>query len=137
MEATSKNTMGQLSRLLGRPKSSSGLEDERHDWSLAATAATLVEHASTWMDESSRMDTEITLDQGNHAAARVFSRQLYTLLTYLLALVRGAPDHNGLEAWRLLHEWYQPKTRSRGLAFLNEILGWDSGEGAALAAHEI
>ena len=44
-----------------------------------------------------------------------------------MAIVRGAPDHNGLEAWRLLHEWYQPKTRSRGLALLNEILGWDFG----------
>ena len=42
-----------------------------------------------------------------------------------MAIVRGAPDHNGLEAWTLLHEWYQPKTRSRGLALLNEILGWD------------
>ena len=44
-----------------------------------------------------------------------------------LAIVRGAPDHIGLEAWRLLHEWYQPKTRSRGLALLNELLGWDFG----------
>ena len=65
-------------------------------------------------------------------SAKIFARQLYTLLIHLcegraLALVRGAPDHNGLEAWRLLHEWYQPKTRSRGLALLNEILGWDFG----------
>ena len=44
-----------------------------------------------------------------------------------MAIVQGAADHNGLEAWRLLHEWYQPKTRSRGLALLNEILGWDFG----------
>ena len=44
-----------------------------------------------------------------------------------MAIVRGAPDHNGLEAWRLLHKWYQPKTRSRGLALLSEILGWDFG----------
>ena len=44
-----------------------------------------------------------------------------------LAIVRGAPDHDGLEAWRLLHEWHQPKTRSRCLALLNEILGWDFG----------
>ena len=28
---------------------------------------------------------------------------------------------------RLLHEWYQPKTKSRVLALLNEILGWDFG----------
>ena len=45
--------------------------------------------------------------------------QMFTLLIHLceeraLAIVRGAPDHNGLEAWRLLHEWYQ-------------ILGWDFG----------
>ena len=55
-----------------------------------------------------------------------------TLLIHLcegraLAIVRGAPDHNGLEEWRLLHEWYHPKTRSRGLVLLNEVLGWDFG----------
>ena len=63
---------------------------------------------------------------------RGFSRQMYNLVIYLCegrasAIVRGAPDHNGLEAWRLLHEWYQPKTRSRSLALLNETLGWDFG----------
>ena len=67
---------------------------------------------------------ETTLDQ-----PRIFARQMCTLHIHLceeraLALVRRAPDHNGLEAWRLLHEWYQPKTRSRGLALLDEILGW-------------
>ena len=76
--------------------------------------------------------TKIALDQPDEASARIFARQMYTLLFHLcegreLAIVRGAPDHNGVEAWRLLHEWYQPKTRSRGLALLNEILGWDFG----------
>ena len=76
--------------------------------------------------------TEITLDQPDEASARIFARQMYTLLIHLcegraLAIVRGAPDHSGLDAWRLQHEWYQPKTRSRGLALLNEILGWDFG----------
>ena len=55
----------------------------------------------------------------DQAAARIFARQMYTLLIHLcegraLGIVRGAPDHDGLEAWRLLHEWYQPKTRSSG-----------------------
>ena len=129
-----QNSMGQLARLLGRPKSFSGREAEWHDWSLkfGATAATLSEHASLWMSDALRMSTEITLDQPSQGTAKIFARQLYTLLIHLcegrsLALVRGAPDHNGLEAWRLLHEWYQPKTRSRGLALLNEILGWDFG----------
>ena len=44
-----------------------------------------------------------------------------------MVIVRGAHDHNGLEAWRLLLEWYQPKTRSWRLALLNETLGWDFG----------
>ena len=83
---------------------------------------------------------EITLDQPGEASARIFARQMYALLIHLcdgrsLAIVRGAPDHSGLEAWRLLHEWYQPKTRSRGLALLNEILGWDFGT-KELAAYE-
>ena len=103
-------------------------------WSLkfGAMAATLSDHASVWMNGALQHTTEITLDQPDEASARIFARQMYTLLIHLcegraLAIVRGAPDHNGLEAWRLLHEWYQPKTRSRGLALLNEILGWDFG----------
>ena len=85
------------------------------------------------MGDALKMNAEITLDQPNQA---IFARQLYTLLIHLsegraLALVRRTPDHNGLEAWRLLHEWYQPRKRSRGwsrgLALLNEILGWDFG----------
>ena len=124
-----QNSVGQLARLLGRPKSFSRREDEWHDWSLkfGATAATLSEHASLWMSDAQRMSTEITLGQPSQGTAKIFARQLYTLLIHLcegraLALVREGPDHNGLEAWRLLHEWYQPKTRSRGLALLNEIL---------------
>ena len=129
-----QNSMVQIARLLGRPQSFSGREDEWHNCSFkfGATAATLSEHASMWMSDALKMSTEITLDQPNQGAAKIFAQQLCTLLIHLcegraLALVRGAPDHNGLEAWRLLHEWYQPKTRSRGLALLNEIVGWDFG----------
>ena len=84
------------------------------------------------LSDETYLRTEITLDQPAEASARIFARQMFTLLIHLcegraLAIVRGAPDHSGLEAWRLLHEWYQPKTRSRGLALLNELLGWDFG----------
>ena len=129
-----QHSMGQISRLLERPKRFPGLEDEWHDWSLkfGAIAATLSDHASVWMGGALQHTTEIPLDQPDEASARMFARQMYTLLIHLcegraLAIVGGAPDHNGLEAWRLLCEWYQPKTRSRGLALLNEILGWDFG----------
>ena len=114
-----QHSMGQISRLLGR---FSRREDEWHDWSLkfGATAATLSDHASVWMSGALQHTSEITLDQ----SARMFARQMYTLLIHLcegraLAIVRGAPDHNCLEAWRQLHEW--------GLALLNEVLGWDFG----------
>ena len=126
--------MGQISRLLGRPKCFSGREGEWHDWSLkfGAMAATLSDHASVWMSGALQQITEVTLDQPDEAPARMFARQMYTLLIHLcegraLAIVRGALDHNGLEAWKLLHYWYQPKKRSRGLTLLNEILGWDFG----------
>ena len=95
-------------------------------------AATLSDFASVWMNGALQHTTEIMLDQPDEASARIFARQMYTLLIHLcegraLAIVRGAPDHNCLEAWRPLHAWYQPKTRSRGLALLNEILGCDFG----------
>ena len=59
-----QHSMGQLSRLLGRPKCFSGREDEWHDWSL---------HASVWMSGALQHTTEITLDQPDEASAR-FSR---------------------------------------------------------------
>ena len=112
----------------------SGREDEWLDWSLkfGAAATTLSDHASVWISVALQHTREITLYQPDDASARIFARQMYTLLMHLcdgraLAIVRGAPDHSGSEAWRLLHEWYQPKTRSRGLAMLDEILGWDFG----------
>ena len=118
----------------GRPKCFSGREDNWHDWSLkfGTTTATLSDHASVWMSGALKLFSEITLDQPDQAAARIFARHMCAHLLHLcegraLAIVRGAPDHNGLEAWRLLQEWYQPKTRSRGLALLNEILEWDFG----------
>ena len=127
---SSNTQMGQISRLLGRPKCCSRREDEWHDWSLKFDA--LFDHASVWTSGALQHTTEITLDQPGEASAQMFARQMKTLLIHLcdgraLAIVRGAPDHNGLEAWRLLHQWYQPKTRSRGFALLNEILGWDVG----------
>ena len=47
-----QHSMGQLARLLGRPKNFSWREDAWHDWSLkfGATAATLSDHASVWME---------------------------------------------------------------------------------------
>ena len=53
----------------------------------------LSEHASLWMSDALRMNTEIVLDQPNQGSAKIFARQLYTLLIHLcegraLALVR-------------------------------------------------
>ena len=110
---TSSNTQWVRFRELGRPKCFSGREDEWHGWSLkfGAIASTLSDHASVRMNGALQHTTEITLDHPDEASARMFARQLYTLLFHLcegraLAIIRGAPDHNGLEAWRLLHEWY-------------------------------
>ena len=91
-----QHSMGQISR---RPKCFSGREDERHDWSLkfGATTATLSDHASVWMSCALKLSSEITLDQPDQAAARIFARQMYILLIHLcegraLAIVRGPPD---------------------------------------------
>ena len=69
-----QHSMGQISRLLGRPKCFSGREDEWHDWSLkfGAIAATLSDHASVWMNGALQHTTEITLDQPDEASARFF-----------------------------------------------------------------
>ena len=39
----------------------------------------------------------------------------------------GVVAQNGLEAWRQLVEWYQPRSGSRGLGLLTEVLQWDFG----------
>ena len=82
------------------------------------------------------------MDQPDEASARIFARQMYTLLIHLcegraLAIVRGAPDHNGLEAWRLLHEWYQPKNEIKGfgVAERNSWMGFRN-QGTVLTAYE-
>ena len=59
-------------------------------------SATLSDHASVWTSGA----LELSLDQPDQAAALIFARQMYTLLVHLreeraLAIVRGAPDHNG------------------------------------------
>ena len=126
-------SIGQVLRLLGRPKYFSGCEDEWHDWNLkfGATAATLSDHANVLMNGALQHTTEITLDQPDEASALIFARQMHTLFILMregrsLAIVRGALDHNCLEGWRLLHELYQSKTRSKG-ALLSEILGGGCG----------
>ena len=77
-----QHSMGQISRLLGRPKCFSGRLDEWHDWSFKCGAidATLSEHASVWMSGALQHTTEITLDQPDEASARTFARQMYSPL---------------------------------------------------------
>ena len=79
---TSSNTQWVRFRELGRPKCFSGREDEWHGWSLkfGAIAATLSDHASVRMNGALQHTTEITLDHPDEASARMFARQMYTLL---------------------------------------------------------
>ena len=80
-----QHSMGQISILLGRPKCFSGREDEWHDWSLkfCVIAATLFDHASVWMSGALHETTEIMLDQPDEASARMFARQVFSLLIHL------------------------------------------------------
>ena len=77
-----QHSMGQRSRLLGRPKCFSGREDQWHDRSLkfGAKAATLSDHASVWMSGVLRRSR---LDQPDEASERIFARQMKTLLVHL------------------------------------------------------
>ena len=76
-----QHSMGQISRLLGRPKCFSRREDEWHDWSLkfGTKAATLSDHASVWMSGALQHTAEITLDHPDETSARIFARQMYTI----------------------------------------------------------
>ena len=92
-----QHSLGQISRLLGRPKCFSRREDEWHDWSLkfVAIAATLSDHASVWMRCALQHTTEITLDQPDEASVDNLQRKM--LISFLAgtihAVVSTLPDH--------------------------------------------
>ena len=81
-----QQSMGQISRLLGRPTCFSGREDEWHDCSLqfGATNATLSDHASVWMSGALKLSSEITLDQPDRQL-RGFSRDRRILFSVICA----------------------------------------------------
>merc|ERR1712194_947669 len=74
---------------------------------------------------------EISVEECSDEAMR-FSRLLYAMLVHTcegraLSLVKGVRESHGLEAWRRMCEWYQPRSGARGLGLLTDILNWDFG----------
>ena len=116
-------------RLLGKPHDFSGKLDDWRDWSVVfegyAAAAVPVEAGMTRAVEANAIVLNATLEA---PVVRV-SQQLYWMLLMLckntaLQKVAGAGRGEGLEAWKLLVERYQPRLKTRYAAQLMKILSF-------------
>ena len=117
-------------RLLGKPHDFSGKLDDWRDWSVvfegyAAAAVPGPEAGTTRAAEANPMVPNATLEA---SVVRV-SQQLYWMLLMLckntaLQIVVGAGRGEGLEAWRLLVERYEPRLRTRYAAQLMKIMSF-------------
>ncbi|CAK9052235.1 unnamed protein product [Durusdinium trenchii] len=77
------------------------------------------------MKRAEKLDTRIEMTSLT-GPERILSEHLYSLLSGLmknrpLRLIRGIPQQNGLESWRVLTKDLQPKTRQRALALVQAL----------------
>ena len=124
--------MGIDTRLLGKPHDFSGKLDDWRDWSVvfegyAAAAVPGVEAGMTRATEANSIVLNATLEA---SVVRV-SQQLYWMLLMLckntaLQIVVGAGRGEGLEAWKLLVERYEPRLRTRYAAQFMKIMSFSS-----------
>ena len=67
------------------------------------------------------------------AAEQVWSRQLYCMLSLSTSgeaqrRLQNVPEGEGAEAWKVFSEHYEPKTATRYVGMLGQILLYDFGE---------
>ena len=117
-------------RVLGKPSIFAGDEASWKSWSfvmLSFSAAVSPElHA---LMEKARTNVADMLNVHLTPAEQVWSRQLY----YMLSLstsggLQNVPEGEGAEAWKVFSEHYEPKTATRYVGMLRQILLYDFGE---------
>ena len=115
-------------RVLGKPSIFAGDEASWKSWSfvmLSFSAAVSPERRA--LMEKARTNVADMLNVNLTAAEQVWSRQLYYMLS-LQRRLQNVPEGEGAEAWKVFYEHYQPKTATRYVGMLRQILLYDFGE---------
>ena len=121
-------------RVLEKPSNSAGDEASWKSWSFVTwsfSAAvspelrTLMEKARTTADDMTNLNFT--------PAEQVWSRQLYYMLSLSTSgeaqmRLQNVPEGEGAEAWKAFSEHYEPKTATRYVGMLRQILLYDFGE---------
>ena len=121
-------------RVLGKPSIFAGDEASWKSWSfvmLSFSAAVSPELRA--LMEKARTNVADMLNVKLTAAEQVWSRQLYYMLSLSTSgeaqrRLQNVPEGEGAEAWKVFSEHYEPKTATRYVGMLRQILLYDFGE---------
>ena len=83
--------------------------------------------------EKARINVDDMLNVHLTSAEQVWSRQLYYMLSLSTSgeaqrRLQNVPEGEGAEAWKVFSEHYEPKTATRYVGMLRQILLYDFGE---------
>ena len=121
-------------RVLGKPSIFAGDEASWKSWSfvmLSFSAAVSPELRA--LMEKARSTADDMRNVNLTAAEQVWSRQLYYMLSLSTSgeaqrRLQNVPEGEGAEAWKVFSEHYEPKTATRYVGMLRQILLYDFGE---------
>ena len=121
-------------RVLGKPSIFAGDEASWKSWSfvmLSFSAAVSPELRA--LMEKARINVDDMLNVHLTSAEQVWSRQLYYMLSLSTSgeaqrRLQNVPEGEGAEAWKVFSEHYEPKTATRYVGILRQILLYDFGE---------
>ena len=121
-------------RVLGKPSIFAGDEASWKGWSfvmLSFSAAVSPELRA--LMEKARINVDDMLNVHLTSAEQVWSRQLYYMLSLSTSgeaqrRLQNVPEGEGAEAWKVFSEHYEPKTATRYVGMLRQILLYDFGE---------
>ena len=118
-------------RVLGKPSIFAGDEASWKGWSfvmLSFSAAVSPELRA--LMEKARINVDGMLNVHLTSAEQVWSRQLYYMLSLSTSgeaqrRLQNVPEGEGAEAWKVFSEHYEPKTATRYVGMLRQILLYD------------
>ena len=121
-------------RVLGKPSIFAGDEASWKSWSfvMLSFSAAVSPELRAWM-EKARINVDDMLNVHLTSAEQVWSRQLYYMLSLSTSgeaqrRLQNVPEGEGAEAWKVFSEHYEPKTATRYVGMLRQILLYDFGE---------